>query len=503
MKMFIKKYKFTIISIVFVFAMSIVFCLAKRTFHSDESLTFALTNVDGGWVTYDTYGWFERDFWSGYAVSTPFNYSNVYNNQVWDVHPPLYYYLLHTIMSLFPGRLSIWFGLFINISFYFLDTLIIGYIIIKYTKKDMLAALTIVLFGLNNVLVYGLTFIRMYIMSSFFALLFLLFGLRVLNNEGNKWINYLFIFLTTIAGGLTHYQFYMVVISVCLCVGIYLLIKKRWIDFGLLAISTISALLLNVFKFFRGTLTHFSGGSSDRASSAFDSLLDLSIDVDKAKTLISSTFGGSIVFVLLAILLVLNIYRLIKSRKKEFALPIVILLVYFSSLYLVLKTSENAYSRYLIPIESIAMLGLTMSLYVNLKDIMFNQYIACGLIVIITLCNMSLPNIDDLKTKTSWDFAREHQDALAYIVKTDLLGDFNINTLFMDLRWYMATAISSVDKELECDTDREYVLYIQNNLDQEEALEYVKSQLKVDGDIVIEKQDIKTTYFYVYLAYFQ
>ena len=43
-----------------------------------------------------------------------FDYASVYYNQTQDVHPPLFYFLLHTVCSLFPGSFTKWTGLGMN-----------------------------------------------------------------------------------------------------------------------------------------------------------------------------------------------------------------------------------------------------------------------------------------------------------------------------------------------------------------------------------------------------
>ena len=61
-------------------------------------------NVDGGWNS-------PEDFNEYLAVSPDdrFDYAQVYENQIIDAsHPPLYYALVHTVCSFFPGVFSKW-----------------------------------------------------------------------------------------------------------------------------------------------------------------------------------------------------------------------------------------------------------------------------------------------------------------------------------------------------------------------------------------------------------
>ncbi len=48
-----------------------------------------------------------------------FDYRKVWKNQKNDVHPPIYYILLHTICSFFPGKFSWWYAGSINIFFHY------------------------------------------------------------------------------------------------------------------------------------------------------------------------------------------------------------------------------------------------------------------------------------------------------------------------------------------------------------------------------------------------
>lgn len=64
--------------------------------------------------------WVSGEDYLYYVAVSPentFNYASVYYNQRGDVHPPLFYILLHTVCSVFQGSFSKWFGLGINILF--------------------------------------------------------------------------------------------------------------------------------------------------------------------------------------------------------------------------------------------------------------------------------------------------------------------------------------------------------------------------------------------------
>lgn len=64
--------------------------------------------------------WLSPDFWNSALTvqqEYAFNYKSVFYNQAQDVHPPLYYVIIHTISSFFPGTYSKWFAIIPNMMF--------------------------------------------------------------------------------------------------------------------------------------------------------------------------------------------------------------------------------------------------------------------------------------------------------------------------------------------------------------------------------------------------
>lgn len=493
----IKRNKWAILSILISFIVGIIFCISKRAFDVDESLSFALANNPNGWVTFNTYGTYDKSLWS-YTATIPFNYHQVWLNQYFDVHPPLYYYLLHTISSIFPNRFTIWFGLIINLFFYLLDLIIISIILNKLTKNEILGALGVLLFGLNGVTMTNLTYIRMYMMSSFFVLLFLYFGLKVINNEKNKYLNIVALFFTTICGGLTHYHFYFVLACLCLLFTIYLLIKKRFVDLILSFISVLGAFLLNVFVLFTGTLYHLN--NANHAKNAENALKTIGISFETLKSYIDVSFGGMFVFILLVLCLMYVIYSLIKEKKENKVNILIIILSYFLSYILITKTSSGTYQYYVFPIESLMIIGLVSTLSL-LPSNNYIKYIEYGFLGILTICSINYSYVfDNIGTVKSWDLAKEYQDSTALLITSDSIEDYKINELFTDLRWYKQTKITQLDKELKIDTKQDFVIYIQKGLDENEVSVYLKDSIEDYNNYTIKKMNINKIRFDVYVG---
>lgn len=498
MKNFLNKYKFGIIAIFVSTIVAILFCLSKRDFHIDESLTFALSNADGGWVKYDTYGWYSKETWLSYMVSKPFNYKQVFQNQYWDVHPPLYYCLIHTFMSFFPKRFTIWFGLLINLVFYILDLIFIYIIVYRFIKNDLLSSLCVLLFGLNKHVLDCVIFIRMYMMSSFFVLLFLFSALRIINKEKNKFVNYAVLFISVICGGLTHYQFYMIIASLSLFIAIYLITKKRWIDLLVSFSIVVIAGLLNVFVIFKGTLYHLTvNGYGTHVGTAISGLENLYIDSERLNFFTSNSWGGYLQLIVSIILLICMLVLTIKNKIQDYELVLVLIASYLLGFTIIMKTSTFYSARYLLPVESIGIIGNFLSIYYLFKDKPDYKKLIIIFIVMIAL-NIDISTvINNISTKPSWVLAEEHQNDLAIVITDEKTTDDEMNVLFTNLMWYEGTGITQVDKDFPLE-ERNYIIYIEHSVKETDALDYIKSQLISSKKYTIVKENIVNEDFYIY-----
>ena len=70
------------------------------------------------------------------AKNNRFNYMSVYYNQIQDVHPPLFYMIVHTVSSIFYNTFSKYLIFFINIPF-FIGTCVLIYKILNLLRKKI------------------------------------------------------------------------------------------------------------------------------------------------------------------------------------------------------------------------------------------------------------------------------------------------------------------------------------------------------------------------------
>lgn len=86
-------------------AAAFYFCTQKQGFHEDEFYTYYSTARTNGFYV-ENEKWMERETYRNEFVVLPseqFQYGLVKEVQSWDVHPPMYYWVFHTVASLVPG----------------------------------------------------------------------------------------------------------------------------------------------------------------------------------------------------------------------------------------------------------------------------------------------------------------------------------------------------------------------------------------------------------------
>ncbi len=492
-----------ILSLLFSFILITLYFKSKSTFTMDESFSFSLANFFKapipGWITFDSNVELSKELMNGYTITDDaFNFKGVYYNLCGDNHPTLYFYALHFISSIFKGRFTIWFSYILNAPLFLINCFLLMKIIKEETNSNLLMILVNLFYSLNKVFLYHFQLIRMYQMVSTLTLLFVYFGIKILKQKGNQYLNYLFLLIFTILGGLTHYYFYVALGCIALFMAIYLIINKRIKDLLLSFLSCLTGVLLNIFVLFKGTIKHFTYGHGASSISKLENGL---FDKEAIKSFIEQSWGGTIIFYLSIIVLIISIIMLIKKRK-EFILPSILLSSYFLYFYFVANLATYKIERYMLPIDALSLLGLFLGIIYILKD----KKIIVVLIISLIILNLDMSWITKINNKKSWDVAKEHQWDKALVITSENNNYYNyINSfLWMDLRWYNAVYTSSnianISNEL---MSEEFVLYIEKSLDQNKIIEKVRNELPSGSDykIVEAHNEVEITSYNMYILH--
>ena len=318
------RYISTICLYLFLAGMIVVGISEKRNLHTDEVLTYLLANN-----TYDEEITLAPEMGKTYdPAASPwmnvmtvqqnqrFDYENVWKKQAADVHPPLYYTLVHTVCSLFPGVYSKWFAATVNLVFGLFTLYVTRKLVRALTGQEWIVFLCSVFFCVSSGVLSSMTFLRMYVMTMFWCTLFT--WIFVKNRKHTNWKFYLEITTVATMGALTHYYFVVYVFSMCVAWGIYLLWNHRWKDLGLSVGSMIVAGILTI-AIFPASISQSIGGGY-RGVDTLDNLTDLSVEgiwyrLKNCYKLLNQHLFGNCFPILLAITIVGVIFWSISYRK--------------------------------------------------------------------------------------------------------------------------------------------------------------------------------------------
>ena len=224
----------------------------KQEFHIDEIYSFILSN------SYDTNSFNNADWmWGTWVDQTDFDefatvqqgeqfaYPLVYRNNSLDAHPPLYYWMLHTVSSFFPGRFDKWIGCLPNVVCFAVTGLFLLHVSERLMGRRKMALLPLLLYGFSLLAVDTVLFIRMYALLTLFAVIFL--DLHVsLYQDGFRLPVMGAVFLVIFLGTYTQYYFAFLSFWGVLFTCFYLLYKKDFKTFLLYGFGALFAILLVV-----------------------------------------------------------------------------------------------------------------------------------------------------------------------------------------------------------------------------------------------------------------
>ena len=439
-----------IITIVLQLAVALCFCMQKQGFHYDENYSYYSSNVtyglnppDGDWLSGSTIA---EEF-----CITPgkgFNFPLVAQMQSFDVHPPVYYFLLNIICSLSSGIFSKWQGLILNLIFFVISELLIIAIANKVGNKNKaITWFSLALFGFSPAIISGITFIRMYMLLTSECMALILLHMNMLtdiknNSSLSRFVKYLIqIAVTVYIGFLTHYYFAVFAFFVAAFTTLYLFFSKNTRKTSYIYAITVIAGLLSAVLSYPASLRHiFRGYRGTEAMGAFFDMNNLSDRMGLFVGLIDDYVLNRTFYILLLIILLAYVQvRFMNKRVSPnlcFGLSFITAVGYFA---IVMKTALMNYEeavRYEMPIYGLLIILIVASLYsliINPSPVTEGdsrggqvQRLLVGVILAITLV-MQFKGLYDGKVlflypeeKSEKEFATEHKDdVIIYVYDND------------------------------------------------------------------------------------
>jgi hypothetical protein len=400
---------------IFFIGMTLLLCLQiivlfyygsrKAGYHEDELYSYYSSNKTAGLFVNDR-EWTIGESFRNELVVLPgeqFRYGVVKQMQSWDVHPPFYYYLLHTVCSLTPGIFSKWQGISVNLAGFVLSFILLAYAAYltavypmsrqpepsdsqkqAYRKRGYALAGTVcAMWGFGAAVISGVMFIRMYQWLTVFVLLCLCLHLHALVRKKESWSFYLLLAVTVFLGFLT--QYYYIIFHFFLGAGfcLYLLKEKKWKSL-MAYVGTCAAAFGAALVYYPSALSHIFRGY--RGTEAVGEFANASNTLERLQFFIGLfdkyMMGGGLALWLLLICLIAMTNRFLQKRAKRsgreqkreriLTLPVGLLLFtaagyFFTVAKTALLLGETS-NRYELPIYGVLVLLLVYSLYMVLKE---------------------------------------------------------------------------------------------------------------------------------------
>lgn len=315
------------------------------------------------------------------------NYLLPYYNQAKDVHPPLFYFLVHTVQILFYGRFSKFIIFIINITFAMFSLVLIKKIMEKIGKEHLaIPAMILYIFSMGAI--STVIFQRMYMMLVFFILSFISVNFDIVKNEfqidKKIWRK---LGVIAILGYLTQYYFCIFAFGIALVVFVYICKKRdkkeiksyilNYLKIALIGLIIYPFSINHVFFSYRGV------GVSVMNKGYFEKLLDY-------LSLIGYSFSMPVAIIGIAIM-AMTIFYITKRKEYEQFNPYILLLTVPVLIYVivVVKTApevEYVHTlRYIMCILPVIAILTVLSIDVFIKDKKISEIVLIVVTILISV----------------------------------------------------------------------------------------------------------------------
>lgn len=261
----------------------IVFFFAnyKTSYHEDEFFSYSLSNSYYRPFIYgsehqvsDNYNvWMKGSEFKYYIETnddTRFKYDSVWYNQTSDVHPPLYYAVLHTISSFFPNQFSWWWGFSINLFCFVISQIFLFKISSTLSKSDFGGLLTCCFWGFSLACQNTQHFVRMYSMLTMFTLMFIYFSMKQFRSAELDIKKVIIpLGLISFGGAMTQHFFLVFAFFYTLFQCVMLFVRKRFKDFFVYGGTVLVGVVLSIAAF-PATINHLFSADAQEWYSEID-----------------------------------------------------------------------------------------------------------------------------------------------------------------------------------------------------------------------------------------
>ena len=444
-----------IVVIYLLFCVLLFVCISeKQDFFIDEMFTYSLSNTEHQSLTVsDNKYYLSHDVYSAATEvnnSHRFDYSMVWNNQKNDVHPPLYYFFVHTISSFFPNTFSIWYAGMVNILFALLSLLSLRKLALELTQSEVFKNIVSLGFIFSSCILSMATFFRMYFMALFWIVTQSYLVIRTIDRDLER-KDCIYIFMVTVLGALTHYYCVLYTILLSATLFIYFQHQNRKKEAKQYAVTVVASAIVSI-AIFPPMLHHIFG--SYRARESVENVFFFSGTIERLKTfwriINVQLLGGLLLVVILATIIIIAFSLMNKKRMDLDSYNKIIILLIPSILYFIgiAKSAIFITDRYIAPVFGLFYVCTFALVYIFLSKHLSHRQVFC---IMLILCL----SVDIVGYRTcKWEYLYKDNVPLLSAEKklknTDLICVYNVewelSALYMEANNFNRIAFTK-----ECD----------------------------------------------------
>ena len=447
-----------------------IFCGVKKEYiHMDEAYSLGLASYDKVEIqdNVDFYNtWHSKEYYDDYLSIQDDEigkYSQVYENQKNDVHPPLYYLILRFAMGFTKGTYSKWPGIIVNIIIFDIVTIIMFYILQYFFEdEEKQKEKSIILAFLSSITLASLTnviYIRMYALSTLNILITTLLHLRLLKEEKINVRLFAYIGISALIGSLTHYYYLFYLAMMYIIFAIKYIKQKRWkvLGFytGTMIISAGFSLLIFPYSIQHLFFGYRGQGSIDNLKNVKQFILNIGAYIEKINKYGFNGMLPIVVGIILTLVCVKKIKHL--ESKKEINKEYIKILLLPTLFYFVLVAISSPYIelRYVMPVCNIMFAIVMYYLHKSCNNV-FKDKRENIIIVILLIGFIITPIILKTEPEEMFSDKKEIVQKLGNELNTPTIYVFNSNNnrFLDDILLFAEIDNSYIAKDIECSEEK-------------------------------------------------
>ena len=464
-----KKKEILIITIVLILQ-TIIFTIAgtqKVYIHMDEAYSLGLASYDKTEIQanddfYDN--WHNKEYYEDYLTVNEDEvgmYSQVYENQKNDVHPPLYYLILRFVMGFNVGKYSKWPGIIVNMIIYLFITLVMYLILQKLLKgREKVKEKSIILAFISSITMASLTtvlYIRMYALATLNVLILTYLHIKLLESKDINLKLLFFIGLSVFAGILTHYYYLFFLAMLYLIFAIKYLKQKQYKNLALYTLTMIisGGLTLVVWPY---SIKHMFFGY--RGQGVISNLLNIKLFVTNLISYLQKmnrfAFNNLLLFIFIMVIGLVIYKKAKKIKEKSPKNEIAKIMLYPSIFYFIIVAIASPWIelRYIMPICGIAFI-LVIYFVDTLLSTIFEEKINRKIIILVLIATLISPLIFRIEPEVMFSDKKEIVSKMENELNVPTVFFFNSshNRFLDDILLFATVDESYVAKDIEYTED--------------------------------------------------